>query len=43
MSDLDALLGDSLAPARVPYDAAGRDWEAWVVAQPLPTPVPRHP
>lgn len=37
MSDLDALLGESLAPARVPYDAAGRDWETWHRAHPLPT------
>jgi hypothetical protein len=37
MSDLDALLGESLAPARVSYDAAMRDWEAWLAAYPLPT------
>lgn len=37
MNDLDALLSESLAPARVPYDAAGRDWEAWLAAYPLPT------
>jgi hypothetical protein len=37
MSDLDALLGESLAPARVSYDAAMRDWEAWLAAGPLPT------
>lgn len=37
MSDLDTLLGESLAPARIPYDAAGRDWETWLSAYPLPT------
>ena len=37
MSDLDALLGETLAPARVSYDAAMRDWEAWLAAHPLPT------
>lgn len=36
MSDLDALLGESLAPARVAYDAARREWEAWLAAHPLP-------
>lgn len=36
MSDLDALLGESLAPARVPYDAALRDWETWLTVHPLP-------
>lgn len=37
LSDLDVLLGESLAPARVAYDAAGRDWEAWLIAHVLPT------
>lgn len=36
-SELDRLLGESLAPARVPYDVAGRDWERWLAADPLPT------
>ncbi len=31
------MLGESLAPARIPYDAAGRDWDAWLDAHPLPT------
>jgi hypothetical protein len=33
----DTLLGETLAPPRVPYDAAGRAWEAWFAANPLPT------
>ena len=37
MSDLDALLSASLAPARVSYHAAGSDWEAWLAAHPLPS------
>ena len=37
MSNLDTLLDDSLAPARVSYDAAGCDWGAWLAAHPLPT------
>jgi hypothetical protein len=37
MSDLDALLGESLAPVRISYDAAMRDWESWLAAHPLPT------
>ncbi len=37
MSDLDALLGEALAPARVSYAAAGHDWERWLDAHPLPT------
>ncbi len=37
MSDFDALLGEALVPPRVPYDAAGRDWKAWLDAHPLPT------
>jgi hypothetical protein len=37
MSDLDALLNESLAPARISYHAAGRGWEAWLAAHPLPT------
>ncbi len=37
VSDLDRLLGESLAPVRVSYDAAGRDWERWLAAHPLPT------
>lgn len=37
MSDMDTLLSESLAPARVPYDVALRDWEAWRAAHPLPT------
>lgn len=36
MSDLDALLSASLAPAHVSYDAAGRNWEAWLAGHPLP-------
>lgn len=36
MSNLDTLLGESLAPAHVSYDAAGRDWAAWLAAHPLP-------
>jgi len=36
-SNLDTLLAESLAPARVSYDAAGRDWVAWLAAHPLPT------
>lgn len=31
------LLGESLAPARIAYDAAGHDWEAWLAAHALPT------
>lgn len=37
VSDLDTLLGESLAPPRVSYDAAMRDWESWLAAHPLPT------
>lgn len=37
MSDLDTLLSASLAPARVSYHAAGRDWEAWLAAHRLPS------
>ncbi len=37
MSDLDALLSESLAPARISYHAAGADWETWLAARPLPT------
>jgi hypothetical protein len=37
MSDLDALLGESLAPARISYDASMRDWQSWLAAHPLPT------
>ncbi|MGI8855487.1 MAG: hypothetical protein ACR2JW_07035 [Thermomicrobiales bacterium] len=37
MSDFDALLGESLAPAHISYDAAMRLWEAWLAAYPLPT------
>lgn len=37
LNDLDALLGESLTPARISYDAAGRDWEAWLADHPLPT------
>lgn len=37
MSDLDALLAESLAPVRIAYDAASRAWEAWLAAHPLPT------
>ncbi|MDQ6833311.1 MAG: hypothetical protein M3008_07930 [Chloroflexota bacterium] len=36
-SDLDTLLSESLAPARVSYDAAGLDWIVWLSAHPLPT------
>lgn len=36
-STLDTLLGESLTPPRVSYDAAGRDWTAWLAAHPLPT------
>lgn len=36
-ASLDALLAESLAPARVPYDAALRDWESWRAAHPLPS------
>ncbi len=31
------MLGESLSPARIPYDAAGRDWDAWLGTHPLPT------
>lgn len=31
------LLGESLAPARVAYDAAERDWQAWLTTDPVPT------
>ena len=37
LSDLDALLSESLAPARISYDAAMRDWELWRARHPLPT------
>ncbi|MHB8645561.1 MAG: hypothetical protein ACYDAR_07220 [Thermomicrobiales bacterium] len=37
MSDLDRLLGESLAPPRVSYESAGRNWEEWLAAHPLPT------
>ncbi len=37
VSDLDMLLGESLAPARISYDAAARDWETWLAARPVPT------
>ena len=37
MSNLDILLGESLAPAHISYDAAGREWAAWLAAHPLPT------
>jgi hypothetical protein len=37
MHDLDALLNESLAPARVSYHAAGCDWQAWLAAHPLPS------
>ncbi|MGI8687559.1 MAG: hypothetical protein ACR2M3_03175 [Thermomicrobiales bacterium] len=37
MSNLDTLLGESLAPARVSYDTAEHDWTAWLTARPLPT------
>lgn len=33
---MDALLGETLAPARVSYEAARRDWEAWLDANPVP-------
>jgi hypothetical protein len=36
MSGFDTLLGESLSPARVPYDAAGRAWAEWLAAQTLP-------
>lgn len=34
---LDELLGETLTPARVDYDAALQGWEAWLDAHPLPT------
>jgi hypothetical protein len=37
MNAFDALLSESLSPARVPYDAASRAWEEWLAAHPLPT------
>ena len=37
MSDLDVLLGESLAPVRVAYNVAGRDWETWLTTHALPT------
>ncbi len=37
MTDLDRLLGETLTPARISYDAAMRGWEAWLDANPLPT------
>ncbi len=37
MSDFDTMLGASLAPARISYDAAMREWDAWLAAHPLPT------
>lgn len=36
-ASFDALLAESLAPARIPYDAASQSWEAWLAAHPLPT------
>lgn len=33
---MDAMLGETLVPARVDYEAARRGWGAWLDAHPLP-------